>query len=124
MRCIKRNIGHLCHDEPRDAETKKSRGALGGQSAEEADPPSLDQNTTPMRPPSFDGGLGTGQPQTTKSAFEAAGLGRSNPLQLVQPTPASGMVQGSALSNNMNQCRYQGSCITLFALKAEIPALP
>jgi hypothetical protein len=57
-------------------------------------------------PPAFGDGR-----QGTKATFDGAVLGQGNPLQLVQPTPVSGL-QGSGLTsnnnnnnNNLNQCR-------------------
>ena len=39
-RCIKRNIGHLCHDEPREGQHRKSKS--------EADQAGVDESTSPM----------------------------------------------------------------------------
>ncbi|KAM7220206.1 Meiosis protein SPO22/ZIP4 like domain containing protein [Rhypophila decipiens] len=104
-RCIKRNIGHLCHDEPRDQDSRKSKSVLAASSVRESDTQSdigrstMDQTAGSMGPPPFDTtGISTGHAQ----AVDAAALGRSNPLQLVQPTAVSG-IQPSALSSNMNQ---------------------
>ena len=109
MRCIKRNIGHLCHDEPREADSKKTKTGLGGSAADDAESQSdmgrtsIDQASTVLRASSFDGSLGAGPSQSAKSSFDAAALGRNNPIQLVQPSPLSG-IQGTAISGNMNQC--------------------
>jgi len=110
-RCIKRNIGHLCHDEPRDQESRKSK-SLAPSTTQDSGPQldlgqsSLNQNAGTMRPPSFDSAMSNGPAQATKAAFDAASLaGRSNnPLQLVQPTPVSG-IAASALGG-MSQCRW------------------
>lgn len=40
QRCIKRNIGHLCHDEPRDTPHRKSKGG-------DTDPASADEPLSP-----------------------------------------------------------------------------
>lgn len=72
---------------------------------------SRDQVAGSMGPPSsFDGsGLSaaTGSGQPTKTSFDASALGRGNPLQLVQPTPVSGIqAQANPLTNSsLNQCR-------------------
>ncbi|KAL2263858.1 hypothetical protein VTK26DRAFT_4654 [Humicola hyalothermophila] len=111
-RCIKRNIGHLCHDEPRDNESRKSRNALTPstvpESRSQADlggSSTMKQRGDSMRPPSFDAAMGNGPGQAAKAAFDATSslASRSNnPLQLVQPTPVSGM-QAGGLSSAMGQ---------------------
>ncbi|KFY45186.1 hypothetical protein V494_01111 [Pseudogymnoascus sp. VKM F-4513 (FW-928)] len=97
-RCIKRNIGHLCHDERResDSSTKKvkARHSTGGededggtaeptQPAESGMSSSLDQRVD--REDGL-GGVGTA-PMAPQQA----------PLQIVQPSPVSG-AQANALS--------------------------
>lgn len=110
MRCIKRNIGHLCHDEPRDADPKKFKNGVATSATDESEPQpenartSLDQPPTSMAPPSFDANLTVGTDHSNETAFEAGALGKGNPLQLVQPPPVSGL-QGPPASSNMNQCR-------------------
>ncbi|KAI0601755.1 hypothetical protein F4775DRAFT_539086 [Biscogniauxia sp. FL1348] len=114
-RCIKRNIGHLCHDEPRDPDAKKPKGPHSAAHDEsdiqsEMSRNSIDQSATAMAPPSFDG---TGaSAQGTKPGYGAAALGQANSLQLVSPGPASAsaavaaaaaMQQANASSSNMNQ---------------------
>lgn len=42
QRCIKRNIGHLCHDEPRDTPNRRSKG--GDTDAAAADDPVSPKN--------------------------------------------------------------------------------
>ncbi|RFU28019.1 hypothetical protein B7463_g8335, partial [Scytalidium lignicola] len=103
-RCIKRNIGHLCHDEPREQDSsaaKKAKSQHSNSAEEDGTSPSGIQSSTDagMRN-SFDqsqeqvqdGGLGIG-PTT---------LSQSGPLQLVQPSPVSG-IPPNALTNNNNQ---------------------
>ncbi|RYP34711.1 hypothetical protein DL767_004157 [Monosporascus sp. MG133] len=99
-RCIKRNIGHLCHDEPRDPDAKKVKGShvATGHDESEIRPGiharnSIDQSTTAMAPPLFDT---AGRPaQGTKQAFGAGGaLGQARHLQLVSPNQVSGMQAG------------------------------
>ena len=67
---------------------------------------SIDHTANSMRPPSFDAGMGAGTGQAVKSAFDTSSLGRGNPLQLVQPTPVSGIPANTLNSSNMNQCRF------------------
>ncbi|KAI2778847.1 hypothetical protein F4815DRAFT_446901 [Daldinia loculata] len=104
-RCIKRNIGHLCHDEPRDPDSKKLKGTPGAAGHEESEiqpelpQNSIDQSAAAMAPPSFDG---TGAAQRPKQGFGAAALGQANPLQLVSPNPVSSM-QANGSGSNMNQ---------------------
>jgi hypothetical protein len=61
-----------------------------------------------MRPPSLDSAMGNGSVQAAKAAFEAAALASrsNNPLQLVQPTPVSGLAASTL--GGMNQCRWLG----------------
>ncbi|KAK3314620.1 meiosis protein SPO22/ZIP4 like-domain-containing protein [Apodospora peruviana] len=108
-RCVKRNIGHLCHDEPRDQDSRKSKSVAAPSTVHESESQpdlarsTMDQGAGSMGPPSFDAsGMSTGPGQVAKAAFDATALSRSNALQLVQPTPVSG-IQPSALSSNMNQ---------------------
>lgn len=113
MRCIKRNIGHLCHDEPRDPDSKKAKSVMGASTVDESESQSemgrnsIDQTTAgSMGPPpsSFDGSsLSAGSGQATKPSFDASALGRGNPLQLVQPTPVSGIQANALNSSSMNQ---------------------
>ncbi|KAI4600467.1 hypothetical protein KJ359_000822 [Pestalotiopsis sp. 9143b] len=106
-RCIKRNIAHLCHDEPRDPEAKKSKSghAAAGQDESEARPElarnSVDHGEAAMGPPSSYNGNGASQ--NSKPGFGAAPLSQANhSLQLVSPRPVSGM-QATASSSNINQ---------------------
>ncbi|KAI5864321.1 meiosis protein SPO22/ZIP4 like-domain-containing protein [Durotheca rogersii] len=105
-RCIKRNIGHLCHDEPRDPDFKKSKSSRGsaGHDESEIQPEllqhSIDQSAAGMAPPpSFDG---NGASQRAKPGYGAGALGQTNPLQLVSPNTVSGM-QAGASGSNMSQ---------------------
>ncbi len=139
-RCIKRNIGHLCHDEPRDHESRKSKSLAPSTVQETASQPDLGrtaatQNDGAMRPPSFDSAMGNTPAQAAKAAFDAAALaGRSsNPLQLVQPTPVSG-IAASTLSS-LSPCRWLETppflgfgapsvCPTRAGAETTIPQLP
>ncbi|CAK7236024.1 Transcription factor [Sporothrix eucalyptigena] len=52
-----------------------------------------------MRPPSFDAGR-----ETAKTTFNAAGiLGQANPMQLVRPSPVSGIQPNVMASNDVSQ---------------------
>ncbi|KAJ9138628.1 Transcription factor [Pleurostoma richardsiae] len=109
-RCIKRNIGHLCHDEPRDHESKKSRSVMGGASTidesetrSEMTRSSIDQTANALRAASLDASVSTGAGQPAKSGFDAGSLGRGNHIQLVQQNPATGIQANALSSSNMNQ---------------------
>lgn len=87
-RCIKRNIGHLCHDQPREADTQKGKNGKGTE--EQSDTGSVAMPAT-MGPP---------------SNFPAANaiMASANNLNLVQPS-----MQGTGVNNgsgNSNQCMY------------------
>jgi hypothetical protein len=106
-RCIKRNIGHLCHDEPREPEsaTKKSKSQHSNSAAEDdgSPPDQLQSNIDSGMSNSFE------QSQEQQSQDNGLGLGattlsQGGPLQLVQPSPISGL-QANALNSNSNQCR-------------------
>ncbi|KAK1622570.1 transcriptional regulator [Colletotrichum phormii] len=99
-RCIKRNIGHLCHDEPRDADSKKAKSSHTPSAVDESETTqseltrsSIDQSAT--------GSMGPPPPFDRKaSAFGAAGLGQGNPLHLVSPGAGTGMAGNGS---NVNQ---------------------
>ncbi|KAG7285410.1 hypothetical protein NEMBOFW57_010037 [Staphylotrichum longicolle] len=100
----RRKVNHA-HD-VRSREAMKSKSLAPSTVQETASQPDLGrsntvtQNDRAMRPPSFDSAMANGPGQAAKAAFDAAALtGRSNnPLQLVQPTPVSGMA-ASTLSS-------------------------
>ncbi|RBR04353.1 uncharacterized protein FIESC28_11578 [Fusarium coffeatum] len=111
-RCIKRNIGHLCHDEPRDVDSKKAKSVQSAQSiqtpsvVDESDAQSdmarsSISSTMGPPPPTFD----TTRHRGSKS-FGGGVLGQGSPLSIVQPGQVSG-VQGNELNNgsssNANQ---------------------
>ncbi|KAH8677914.1 hypothetical protein BX600DRAFT_140028 [Xylariales sp. PMI_506] len=104
-RCIKRNIAHLCHDEPRDPDSKKSKTSHAHDETDsqpDVTRNSIDPNdsmTAGMGPPSFEG---TGSSQGAKQAFGSSALGQANPLQLVSPSPISPM-QNTTSNTNINQ---------------------
>lgn len=112
-RCIKRNIGHLCHDEPRDADSKKAKSVQSTQSiqapsvVDESDAQSdmarsSISSTMGPPPPTFD----TARQRGSKS-FGGV-LGQGSPLSIVQPGQVSGL-QGNALNNgNSNANQFAG----------------
>lgn len=115
-RCIKRNIGHLCHDEPREHDTKKARGSTAaGSTMDETESQSdiahsaMDQSTSAavaaaMSAPSFDGGAAAAAAAAGITPGAAGSLGRGSSIQLVRPTQLSGMQAGGLGRGNMNQC--------------------
>ena len=105
-RCIKRNIGHLCHDEPREPEsaTKKSKSQHSNSAAEDGSPPDqLQSNIDDGISTSFEQSQGQ-QSQDNGLGLDATALSQGGTLQLVQPSPISGL-QANALNSNSNQCK-------------------
>ena len=109
MRCIKRNIGHLCHDEPRETDSKKTKGSVADSMTDDLEPLSegglgrLDQTTNVIRPRSFDSTLSPGLAPGVKT-FDSP-MGRTSHSQAAQASTSSGGSDlQSALSNNLNQC--------------------
>lgn len=110
-RCIKRNIGHLCHDEPRDADTKKLKNGKAPSSPvqEPEDAPSQAPSdaarssiSSTMGPPPIEG-----MRQRPAPGLRAGGvLGQANVMPLVTPSSDPG-VQATGLNNrgtgNANQ---------------------
>lgn len=106
-RCIKRNIGHLCHDEPREPETatKKAKKQHSNSTVEEG------TATADQRQGDIEGGMSNSvelpQEQSQDNNSLTSGttpLSQGGPLQLVQPSPVSG-IQANALSSNSRQCK-------------------
>ncbi|KID97964.1 Zn(2)-C6 fungal-type DNA-binding domain protein, partial [Metarhizium majus ARSEF 297] len=101
-RCIKRNIGHLCHDEPRDADAKKTKNGKTSAPVEESDTQSQAPSdvgrssiSSNMGPPTFDS-----MRQRSASGFSGGGvLGQGNAMPLVTPNASSGL-QGNGLNNS------------------------
>lgn len=100
-RCIKRNIGHLCHDEPREPEsaTKKSKSQHSNSAAEDVgSPPDQSQaNVESGMSNSFEE-----QSQDTSLDLGTITASQGGPLQIVQPSPVSG-IQANALNSVSNQ---------------------
>ena len=68
MRCMKRNIGHLCHDEPREAKKPKTETPVAAAATQEED--QEDSNTSP-----------------TKSSLTPPVNGMSRPLEQQETRP-------------------------------------
>ncbi|KAF5630454.1 transcription factor [Fusarium tjaetaba] len=114
MTCDLRNIGHLCHDEPRDADSKKAKSVQSTQSiqapsvVDESDAQSdmarsSISSTMGPPPPTFD----TTRQQRGSKSFGGV-LGQGSPLSIVQPGQVSGL-QGNALNNgNSNANQFAG----------------
>lgn len=106
-RCIKRNIGHLCHDEPREQ---------GKRPRSENDPSTGEDETSAKHEASPASGLSRSyedqktDQQPRQESRLSLGQGRAflnrpaDTPQLVQPSPVSG-VQAHAVKNN-NQQRW------------------
>jgi hypothetical protein len=106
-RCIKRNIGHLCHDERRETDSAAKKSKSHNSNSVEDEEASPDQ---PQSQPSVENGLNNPFDQPTDQAQENIGLGapsipQSTPLQIVQPSPVSG-IQVNALNSNSSHCKY------------------
>ncbi|KAK1463043.1 transcriptional regulator [Colletotrichum cuscutae] len=105
--CIKRNIGHLCHDEPRDADSKKAKSSHAPSAVDESETTqseltrsSIDQSAT--------GSMGPPPPFDRKaSAFGAAVLGQGNPLHLVSPGAGTGMAGNGSNVNQLQKDNKQ-----------------
>ena len=106
-RCIKRNIGHLCHDEPREPEsaTKKSKSQHSNSAVEDAgSPPDHSQGNG-------ESGINNSfeeQSQDTGLDLGTIAASQGGPLQIVQPSPVSG-IQANALNSVSNQCKLGSS---------------
>ncbi|KAI0395928.1 meiosis protein SPO22/ZIP4 like-domain-containing protein [Xylariaceae sp. FL0594] len=102
-RCIKRNIGHLCHDEPRDPDAKKTKELDHAPARDQSD------NQVHLSRTSIDRGASTMEPASFKPAGPSQGrkpgfgpLGQRNHLQLVPPNTVSDLQTGT-LGSNPNQ---------------------
>ncbi|KAI6714156.1 transcriptional regulator [Diplocarpon mali] len=106
-RCIKRNIGHLCHDEPREPETatkklksKYSTSVLGQDG-------SLPDPAQGLAESGLNNSFERAQSQSQDNSLASltlstAALSQGGSLQLVQPSPVLG-IQANALNSNSNQ---------------------
>jgi hypothetical protein len=100
-RCIKRNIGHLCHDERRetDSATKKAKGQHSNSVEDEETAQEQLRSSTEN---------GMNNPFDQRHDQAQVGLGapaipQTGPLQIVQPSPVSG-IQANALNSSINHC--------------------
>ncbi|KAG9256301.1 uncharacterized protein F5Z01DRAFT_504178 [Emericellopsis atlantica] len=119
-RCIKRNIGHLCHDEPRESETKKPKAASTSHSRHPLPPPppphpddnvidtpsemgrsSISSNMGPP-PTTYD----TGRPRTSSGGFAGGALPASLPI--VQPQQQATGMQGRDEGSGSNSNQFAG----------------
>ncbi|KAF2403590.1 hypothetical protein EJ06DRAFT_527197 [Trichodelitschia bisporula] len=94
-RCIKRNIGHMCHDEPREP-AKKAKSESGAAAGEADGQPKLDTSApeavlNPLDPNRQDAGLNLTQMPQNRAASTTA---------LIQPTPVPAP-HHSAMSTSM-----------------------
>ena len=90
-RCVKRDIGHLCHDEPREA-ARRSKGERGHTGGDDDTPPKQEE-------PSSDRSIGAlGQQQPDQKLLQEHRLEMAAPvtpgqrkdsIQLPHPVPAS-----------------------------------
>lgn len=112
-RCIKRNIGHLCHDEPREPvrRPKDEHDTAVGE-----DEAALKQEETPPdgMPPSID------QQQADQLLLQDTGIAALNPStastarprdpsQIVQPSPVPGGQARALDSSNNQRCRWHST---------------
>ncbi|KAH8599134.1 hypothetical protein B0O99DRAFT_613102 [Bisporella sp. PMI_857] len=101
-RCIKRNIGHLCHDEPREPEsaTKKSKSQHSNSAAEDdGTPPDQIQAGTDGV---ISNALEQDRSQEPDLRLGVLGVSQGGPMQIVQPSPVSS-IQTKGLNSNNNQ---------------------
>ncbi|GJD04512.1 transcriptional regulator [Colletotrichum higginsianum] len=106
-----RNIGHLCHDEPRDPDSKKAKSSHAPSTVDDSETTQSDIARSSVDQ-SAAGSMGPPPPFDRKaSAFGAAVLGQGNPLHLVSPGSVSGMPGNGS---NMNQCLYGPPLLTHF----------
>lgn len=103
-RCIKRNIGHLCHDEPRDP-VKRSKTepdpdpSAGDEEASpklELTPPDAPVTSLDQRPTSQDAGLHLAAPSLPQNRIASAS-------SIAQPSPVSAS-QIAALTGSNQSC--------------------
>lgn len=105
-RCIKRNIGHLCHDEPREPEAnmKKRKGSHSNSAEDDTTPPKQSQssNENGVNSP-FDRLQEHSQDAVLGPGTAAVAPGTTGGPVLVQPSPVS-VLQANALNHN-SQCK-------------------
>lgn len=116
-RCVKRNISHLCRDEPRDADSRKSKSVAGSSAVDESEQPApamaqqqQQQPPTPqqqqqaagsMPPPPFEGG---GRSRQSSLSFGDDVLAQRASLRhLVRQSPQGRMLGNPLAGGNMSQ---------------------
>ena len=109
-RCLKRNIGHLCHDEPREPKKPKQE-VLQGDCHEEAKIPMLN----PSHKPSINDISAPVDPAQAPLAPPPMPPPRKVGPAILAPSPVS-MAPRQALSSSSQGCKYShpsynlGSC--------------
>ncbi|KAF2190808.1 hypothetical protein K469DRAFT_560087 [Zopfia rhizophila CBS 207.26] len=103
-RCIKRNIGHLCHDEPRESAKKSKMDAENANgendpSKHEVAPSEPSINTLDQRANAPDAGLNLAPPPLPHNRG-------ANAAPIAQPTPVSAPQVSSLTSNNQPFLNY------------------
>ncbi|KAK3186619.1 Transcription factor [Lecanicillium sp. MT-2017a] len=110
-RCIKRNIGHLCHDQPRESDTKKPKPAKAG---DEPDTPLSTTTSSSMPnamgpPPTSASGSGydssNRQQRPSPNAFASGVMANANPMLV---GPGGGTDLQGAMSNTGNVNQFAG----------------
>ncbi|KAI0484299.1 meiosis protein SPO22/ZIP4 like-domain-containing protein [Xylariaceae sp. FL0804] len=110
-RCVKRNIGHLCHDEPRDPDAKKPKGSHNAAARDSPDAQGpIEPNAPDMAPPTFNGNGAAAH--GSKPGFGTAALSQATPLQLVSPNAVSGMQAGASGSNVSQYSGFSDAWLT------------
>ncbi|KAK7535696.1 Zn cluster transcription factor Rds2 [Phyllosticta paracitricarpa] len=105
-RCIKRNIGHLCHDEPREPAKRQKTEPPGGTPGDAEASKKLDPATTPDA---------TLRPLDQRNNSQDAGLtlqpppmpqGISNSASIAQPAPVSAPQASNLAGNSQSFLNY------------------
>jgi hypothetical protein len=103
-RCVKRDIGHLCHDEPKESAKKSKidvdRASVDDETSLNANIPPINQNAAALdsRPTQPDGAPNLGSNTVTES-------NNSNTGSNLQPAPVSA-AQSQPLVTNSHVCAY------------------
>ncbi|KAF2090253.1 hypothetical protein K490DRAFT_18381, partial [Saccharata proteae CBS 121410] len=100
-RCIKRNIGHLCHDEPRESvKRQKTDPSPEEDSSPKLDPSTSDSSLGPVDRPanSHDAGLNLAPPTLPHALPHTA--------PIAQPAPVSAPHNPSLTGNNQSLVNY------------------
>ncbi|KAK3066884.1 hypothetical protein LTS18_001431, partial [Coniosporium uncinatum] len=116
-RCIKRNIGHLCHDEPRESTKKGKSDSTAGLEEKKLDSP-LDVSSSALEQHANvqDAGLNLGPRHLSQSALD-------NETTIVHPSPVSAP-QLSALTDNNQPCTLHQTVPLASYMKADQKSSP